>query len=231
MERYLVLDQKGEVIGHSNVEGNAHRQCKNSGPGCATLDLKTEEFFFHPACSVEQKKRHETAHRQGKYDHAVRAFDEHMGQPDLEPVEIDVPVTRKAVDLAAPEPSPSRDLPSAPADLFTAAVAKAGNVNALATALGMRSSPLYIARKSGQFSAALVSKMESFLADKTTITPRPAAKRTASVAVTSELTPELCGEIFAKLQPLIEARAAQLAEQHPDVLRARKILAAIEGVA
>jgi len=125
--------------------------------------------------------------------------------------------------------------------LLEQAIAKAGGSRALSLALGKSKNWASVIKSNdAPLSTRTRTVLNAFLSKKKP-GPKPKTSRVhlANPEDAEKLQPEklevasdgLEGKLLALLQPLIEARAEQLVEQHPEVLRARKILDALKAVA
>lgn len=128
------------------------------------------------------------------------------------------------------------------ADVLAAAIEKAGGVPQLAATIGVHNTTIYKARGGSGVSDLLLAQCERYLARKKP-GPKPRAQRETTPTTPTVVSSDLEGQLLTLLQPLIDARAQQLAEEiahklieravaeHPDVRRARKILDAVKAVA
>ena len=129
------------------------------------------------------------------------------------------------------------------ANVLAAAIEKAGGVPQLAAVIGVHNTTIYKARGGAGVSDLLLAQCGRYLARKKP-GPKPRAVReTPTLSAPTVASGDLEGQLLTLLQPLIDARAQQLAEElahklveravaeHPDVRRARKILDAVKAVA
>lgn len=152
------------------------------------------------------------------------------------PTEAEIETDAEQLDAATPLKMSNEDRA-----LLEKAIAKAGGSTKLSLDLGRSKTWASVIKSSGvPLAKRTRALLTAYLSGKKPgPKPKVAHVRLANPEDAEKLQPEklevasdgLEGKLLALLQPLIEARAEQLVEQHPEVLRARKILDALKAVA